>query len=159
MKLSEIKQILTNLDAVIFQLPNKKFVPEHFHVTEVGVITKNFIDCGGTVREEKVVNFQLWEAGDFDHRLAPTKLNNIIELSERILKIDPELEIEVEYQSDTIGKYGLEYNGIYFQLTSKVTACLAQDACGIPEDKQKIKLSDLGGSAGAASCTPGGKCC
>ena len=91
MKLSEIKQILTDLDTVIFQLPNKSIVPAHFHVTEVGVVTKKFIDCGGTVREEKVVNFQLWEAGDYDHRLAPKKLNNIIELSERTLNIDPEL--------------------------------------------------------------------
>lgn len=161
MKLSEIKQILSNLDAVIFQLPNGSFVPEHFHVTEVGVVTKNFIDCGGTVREEKVVNFQLWEAGDFDHRLAPTKLNKIIELSERTLNIDPELEIEVEYQSETIGKYGLSYNGLYFQLTSKLTACLAEDACGIPLKKQKVKLSDLGSSSTEGCCTPtpNSKCC
>lgn len=161
MKLSEIKQILTDLDTVVFQLPNGSFVPEHFHVTEVGVITKNFIDCGGTVREEKVVNFQLWEAGDFDHRLAPTKLNKIIELSEHTLNIDPELEIEVEYQSDTIGKYGLSYNGINFQLTSKLTACLAQDKCGIPEEKQKVRLSDLGTSNKSNCCTPSSnsKCC
>ena len=158
MKLSEIKQILTDLDVVIFQLPNKSFVPAHFHVTEVGIVTKNFIDCGGKVREEKVVNFQLWEAGDYDHRLAPKKLNNIIELSERKLNIDPELEIEVEYQSDTIGKYGLEYNGISFQLTSKLTACLAEDACGIPAEKQKIKLSEIGNQT-ANTCKPGGKCC
>jgi hypothetical protein len=158
MKLSEIKQILTGLDAVIFQLPNKSFVPEHFHVTEVGVITKNFIDCGGTVREEKVVNFQLWEAADYDHRLAPSKLNNIIELSERVLNINPELEIEVEYQGDTIGKYGLSYNGIYFQLTSKLTACLAEDSCGIPAEKQKVKLSEIGNKS-VNTCTPGSKCC
>jgi hypothetical protein len=158
MNLNEIKEILTSLDAVVFQLPNKSFVPEHFHVTEVGMITKNFIDCGGKVREEKVINFQLWEAGDYDHRLAPSKLINIIELSEKVLNINPELEIEVEYQSDTIGKYGLSYNGLFFQLTTKVTACLAQDACGIPAEKQKVKLTELGNST-AATCTPGGGCC
>lgn len=159
MKLTEIKQILNGLDAVVFQLPNKSFVPEHFHVTEVGLVSKNFIDCGGKVREEKVVNFQLWEATDYDHRLAPSKLNTIIELSERVLNIDAELEIEVEYQSDTIGKYGLEYNGIYFQLTAKLTACLAQDACGIPQEKQKIKLSEFRNQTDSNSCAPGGKCC
>ena len=67
MKLSEIKNHLTTASAVNFQLPNGTFVPKHFHVTEVGVITKDFIDCGGMVRHEKVANFQLWEAGDFDH--------------------------------------------------------------------------------------------
>lgn len=160
MKLTEIKQILTHLDAVVFQLPNGSFVPEHFHVTEVGVITKNFIDCGGTVREERVANFQLWEAGDFDHRLAPQKLINIIELSEKVLNIDPELEIEVEYQGETIGKYKLEFNDKHFQLMSTRTDCLAKDSCGIPQEKQKVRLSELGSSA-AACCTPSSnsKCC
>ena len=62
MKLSEIKSILGNLNTIAFQLPNGKLVPSHFHVTEVGKITKNFIDCGGTVRKEEVVNFQLWDS-------------------------------------------------------------------------------------------------
>lgn len=157
MNLNEIKEILTSLDAVVFQLPTKSFVPEHFHVTEVGMITKNFIDCGGKVREEKVINFQLWEAADYDHRLAPSKLVNIIELSEKVLKINPELEIEVEYQSDTIGKYGLDFDGSNFQLTSKTTACLASDSCGIPVEKLKKNLVELGPTN--ATCTPGGGCC
>lgn len=166
MKLSEVKEVLKKLDAVVFQLPNNKgFVPEHFHITEVGLITKNFIDCGGTVREEKVINFQLWEDVDYDHRLASSKLLKIIEQSEKIFKFE-DLEIEVEYQSDTIGKFGLAYNGIFFQLTNKYTACLAQDACGIPIEKQKIKLAEI--SSGAAfgvggdsdsCCTPSGGCC
>ena len=81
MKLSQIKNVLSTLENVTFQLPNGAFVPEHFHVTEVGLITKNFIDCGGTVRKETVVNFQLWDANDYDHRLKQQKLANIIALS------------------------------------------------------------------------------
>ncbi len=157
MNINEIKEILSSLDAVVFQLPNKSFVPAHFHVTEVGMITKKFIDCGGKVSEEKVTNFQLWEASDYDHRLAPDKLKNIIELSEKILNINPELEIEVEYQSDTIGKYNLTFNGLFFELTTKTTACLAEDACGIPMEKQKKNLVELGSTK--ATCTPGGGCC
>jgi hypothetical protein len=161
MKLTEIKQLLADLNTVVFQLPNGSFVPEHFHVTEVGILTKNFIDCGGTVREEKVVSFQLWQAGDYDHRLAPSKLNQIIELSERTLNINPELEIEVEFQHDTIGKYGLSFNGHHFQLTSKLTACLAADACGNPQVKQKVSLSDLSSSSTTSCCSPSpnSKCC
>jgi hypothetical protein len=157
MTLTEIKRILTGLNAVNFQLPNGKFVPDHFHVTEVGSVTKNFIDCGGTIREEKVINFQLWEANDFDHRLAPQKLISIIELSEKALSIDPELPIEVEYQGETIGKYDLEFNGIHFLLRGKMTACLAEDSCGIPPEKQKVRLGDLG--KGSSCCTPGSGCC
>ena len=48
MKLSEVKDKLTQLDRIAFQLPNGDLVPGHFHVTEVGKITKNFIDCGKT---------------------------------------------------------------------------------------------------------------
>ena len=158
MNLSEIKQILKGLNPITFQLPNNSFIPEHFHITELGIITKNFIDCGGTVREEKVVSLQLWEANDFDHRLSSEKLLNIIEIAEKVLQIDPTLDIEIEYQRDSISKYGLSYNGSNFQLTSKSTACLAQDACGIPIEKQKVKLADLG-SAAASSCKPGGSCC
>lgn len=54
MKLSEIKSTLENLSEVKFQLPNGEYVPQHFHITEVGIITRNFIDCGGTMRDEKL---------------------------------------------------------------------------------------------------------
>ena len=155
MKLSEVKDGLTNLQDLKFLLPNGEFVPNHFHVTEVGEITKNFIDCGGTVRSDKTVNFQLWEAGDFDHRLAPEKLVSIISLAEKVLHLG-DWEVEVEYQSDTIGKYGLHFNGQYFELTSKTTNCLASDECGIPQAKPKVKLADIQANN---SCTPGGGCC
>lgn len=156
MKLSEIKEILANAEGVNFQLENGTMVPEHFHVTEVGIITKDFIDCGGTVRHEKVANFQLWDANDYEHRLKAGKLLNIIALSEKVLGMD-DLEIEVEYQAGTIGKYDLGYEGGNFLLISKKTACLASDQCGVPPEKQKIKLINL--AENAAVCTPGGGCC
>jgi hypothetical protein len=156
MKLSEFKKKLSTVTDLNFVLPNGTKVPQHFHVTEVGQVSKNFIDCGGTVRNEKVVNFQLWEANDFDHRLAPKKLNDIIALSEKVLGLE-DAEIEVEYQSETIGKYGIEFNGKEFTLTSTQTNCLAQDKCGIPAEKLKVNLVDL--SNNQSCCTPGGKCC
>ncbi len=156
MKLSEIKTVLNNIENVAFVLENGTPVPEHFHVTEIGLITKNFIDCGGTVRNEKVVNFQLWNANDFDHRLKPKKLLDIIALSEKTLGIG-DFEIEVEYQSETIGKYDLGFNGKDFLLLNKKTACLAEDQCGIPATKPRIKLSEI--QSQNSCCTPGGGCC
>ena len=155
MKLSEVKLALNQLETIGFQLPNGETVPSHFHVTEVGKITKNFIDCGGTVRNEEVVNFQLWNANDYDHRLHPEKLLNIIELSEKVLKIE-DSEIEVEYQAETIGKFGLDFNGKNFLLTTKETDCLAKENCGVPEEKAKVQLAGLNDEA---CCTPGGGCC
>ena len=156
MKLSEIKDYLAIAEVVNFKLPNGTFVPENFHVTEVGVVTKNFIDCGGVVQREEVANFQLWDANDFEHRLKPKKLLDIIALSEKVLGMG-DLEIEVEYQVETIGKYDLGFDGYDFVLIAKQTACLAQDACGIPA-KPKMSLQMLGSQEGSA-CTPGGGCC
>ena len=156
MKLSEIKSALSEVNEVIFTLPNGDQVPPHFHVTEVGNIQKHFIDCGGTIRKESVINFQLFTATDYDHRLSAQKLRSIIELSEEKLGLE-NLEIEVEYQGDTIGKYGLEFQNGVFQLTSTQTDCLAKDKCGIPQEKPRIRLSTL--QAQESGCTPGSGCC
>ena len=155
MKLSEIKKHLASLKTIAFQLPNGDLVPNHFHVTEVGRVTKNFIDCGGTVRNEEVANFQLWEADDYDHRLHPEKLTHIIELSEKVLNI-ADLDIEVEYQGATIGKYGLDFNGTNFVLTATKTDCLAKDNCGIPQEKPKMKLAEI---QTQNACSPESGCC
>ena len=108
MNLQEFKNALNGLQSVEFILPKGNFVPAHFHVTEVGVITRHFIDCGGTERVEKKINFQLWVNVDKEHRLNAEKLLNILAMSEQNLKFD-NLEIEVEFQDETIGKYGLEF--------------------------------------------------
>lgn len=152
MKLSEIKNHLSQLDTIAFELPNGELVPNHFHVTEVGKITKHFIDCGGTVRNEEVVNFQLWEADDYDHRLHPEKLVHIIELSEKTLHIG-NLEIEVEYQGATIGKYGLGFDGNNFLLQTKQTDCLARDKCNVPV------LESASSMQNSNSCAPNSGCC
>lgn len=157
MKLSEIKNHLSKLETIAFELPDGSLVPQHFHVTEVGKVTKHFIDCGGTVRNEEVINFQLWNANDYDHRLHPEKLIHIIELSEKTLGLE-DLEIEVEFQgNNTINKYGLDFNGKNFLLTNKLTACLAEDACGIPPEKQKVKLSEIQNNT--SCCDPSSGCC
>jgi len=151
MKLSEIKELLPNLETVSFKLASGQYVPEHFHVTEIGLVSRHFIDCGGTERLEQVINFQLWDANDFEHRLKPEKLMKIISLSEKVLKLE-DLPIEVEYQSDTIGKYGLKYNGEEFELVALKTACLASDNCGISDQKPSTTNT-------TTSCASGGGCC
>ena len=155
MKLSQVKDILKDVKTISFQLPDNSLVPSHFHVTEVGEITKRFIDCGGTVRKETVVNFQLWNANDYDHRLHPEKLLKIIELSEKTLAIDDN-EIEVEYQGTTIQKFGLDFDGNQFLLTTKQTDCLAKDACGIPAEKPKVRISEM---SAQSCCSPKSGCC
>jgi len=155
MKLSTIKNHLSNLETVNFQLQDGTSVPAHFHVTEVGIVNKKFVDCGGILREENVANFQLWDANDFDHRLKPQKLLNIIALSEKVLGIK-DLEVEVEYQGETIGKYDLDFNGTSFLLLPKMTDCLAKDKCAIPTEKVKVNLANI---VLENDCKPVGSCC
>jgi hypothetical protein len=157
MNLSSLKKFLETANHLSFQLPNGSLVPAHFHITEIGLLSKHFIDCGGTVREEKVATLQLWTADDVEHRLSPTKLHSIITMYEKKISQD-DLELEVEYQSETISKYGLAINGDQLQLLPTQTNCLAQDQCGIPTEKIKMNLSELG-TARASCCTPGGGCC
>lgn len=143
MKLSEVKSVLEKLQTVRFQLPNGTLVPHHFHITEVGKTSRRFIDCGGVIGNKNFVHFQLWNANDYDHRLYPKKLISIIELSQKLLEIE-DLEVEVEYQGQTIQKFGLAFNGENFLLTTTQTDCLAKGRCETPKNNQKKKSTTLG---------------
>jgi len=153
MLISAFKQTLSELDTLKFQLPNGEFIPAHFHITEVGNITRNFIDCGGVQRQENKLNLQLWVASDTDHRLDPTNLLNILQLAEKQLG-NSNIEVEVEYQQSTIGRYKLAFNGAVFQLINTQTACLAPNQCGIPQEKPRVRVT-----ASGLSCNPNSGCC
>ena len=155
MNLSTFFEHLDEVDDLTFVLPNGTHVPPHFHLTEVGLVTKKYVDCGGTQRDEQVISFQLWSADDYDHRLAPCRAYGIVERAQEALGFG-NLEMEVEYQSDTIGRYGLGFAQGRFQLTAKRTDCLAKDKCGIPgAEPAKIDLVETS----APSCSPESGCC
>jgi hypothetical protein len=157
MKLSEFKTHLESLNNIQFQLPDSSLVPEHFHITEIGRMQRHFVDCGGKERMENRINFQLWVANDFDHRLSPEKLKSIIAVGEKTLGL-PDAEIEIEYQGSTIQKFELSEKGGIFQLVPTQTACLAEDACGIPTNKAKVNLSEINQS-NSSCCGPNSNCC
>ncbi len=153
MKLSELKKILFKARKISFELPNGKLVPAHFHVTEVGHSVKNFIDCGGTKRTKERIVLQLWSAGDYNHRLHPEKLLDILEVSETALQFN-DLAVEVEYQAETLAVYNLHYEENRFKLQPLYTDCLAKESCGIPE-RQTTPLI----KAASDPCIPGNGCC
>lgn len=140
--------------ALHLRLPDGSLVPPHFHVTEVGRIRKDFIDCGGTRRTAQSCSLQVWVADDTDHRLQAGKLANILRLAAPLFEQEP-LPVELEYEDDVISQYPLEGieitpMGLLFVLGGKHTDCLAKDKCGIPA-RGSVGL-------GLTSCdTPG--CC
>ena len=142
MKISEFKNKLENLKTLDFYLPDGNKIPSHFHITEVGMITKNFSDCGNTFRIEKKANIQIWTSIDYWHRLDPKLIISIINATEKIFDGE-DLELQMEYQQDTIGVFGLSYMKNKFQLNNTKTDCLAKNSCEFPLKKVKIKLGDL----------------
>ena len=137
MIVQQLIQILeANSDSPLhIMLPSGEFVPEHFHVTEVGRVQKNFIDCGGTRRESVACSLQAWTAHDIDHRLIAGKLSKILRLAAPILASN-DLPVEVEYGPDVASQYFLSDvevtpKGLLFVLAGKRTDCLAPDKCGV----------------------------
>jgi hypothetical protein len=134
-------------------LPDGDPIPADFHVTEVGHVVKNFIDCGGTIRRQETCLLQAWVAGnDPDHRLSAEKLAKILELSSKVVPSE-DLEVEVEYEPCAVAQYKVENaelagDELRFHLAHKHTDCLAREACG---------LTPAGSGCGCGEVE--GKCC
>jgi len=155
MNLNTFFEHLDQVEELTFVLPNGTYVPPHFHLTEVAMVSKKFVDCGGTMRDESVISFQLWSTDDYDHRLAPCRAYGIVERAQEALGFG-NLDIEVEYQAETIGRYGLDFDNGRLLLTAKQTDCLAKDKCGITEPQPvSVSVAELSGS----SCSPESGCC
>ena len=152
MKVSSLINHLQSVDKLRFVQADGTSVPQHFHITEMGLSSKHFIDCGGTIRTEKKASIQIWVAEDIMHRLSPEKLAGIIEKANPLLEGE-DLDIEIEYQSDTVGKYGLDFEGGQFVLSPTHTDCLAKEQCGVPVSETADSEKEEG------CCTPGGGCC
>jgi hypothetical protein len=152
MRISKFMEALKSSKTLQFALPDGSFVPSHFHITEIGKSTKEFVDCGGVFRKEESITFQLLVGGDIDHRLSPTKVLGLIESNLAKFTQD-DLEVDFEYQQSTLSKYGVEWQDGNFGLTTKATACLAVDGCGF------VPLTEVLETVSGQSCSPGSGCC
>ena len=132
-----------------FALPNGKMIAAHAHVTEVGRVEKQFIDCGGTHRSWVTTNLQTWVDTDVEHRFLAGKLAKIIDLAAPLFgKENP--EVEIEHEDTIISQYPVEDvraegNKLVFQLSAKHTDCLARDIC-IPKGAEEAESSCCSGT-------------
>ena len=119
-----------------FVLPDGKSIPAHYHITEVGHVKKDFIDCGGTTRSVSACMLQAWIAvNDEDHRLNAGKLASILQMADKVLP-DGEVPVELEYEAPIISQFPIESSevaadAIVFHLANKHTDCLAKESCGL----------------------------
>ena len=133
MKLHEVKSILRAHPRAVprFTLPDGEQIPAHFHITEVGHVTKRFIDCGGKLHDKREsCVLQTWLGSDTDHRIDAATFGKILDLGAQVLP-DEEMEVEVEYDCCVVAQYPIgdakkvgEF--IEFQLVEKHTDCLAR---------------------------------
>jgi len=138
MKLRDFKTALTMHPKknLCLLLPGGDRIPADFHITEVGFVSKSFVDCGGTKRATNACVLQAWVArNDQDHRLTAGKLASILGLARDLLPSE-ELDVEIEYEGCVISQYPvLAANEVgaelAFTLGNKHTDCLAKEACGL----------------------------
>jgi hypothetical protein len=156
MKLKDLKATLAlHPDALPrFILPDGDQIPAHCHITEVGHVTKRFIDCGGKLHVKKVTCLlQTWvNAGDLDHRLNAGTFARILQLGDQVLPHD-EMDVEVEYDCCVVAQYPVaaaNFSGrnIDIQLGEKHTDCLAKERCGIENDACCTEEAEAGATAG-----------
>lgn len=138
MKLTELKAILREHPSAYprFILPDGDQVPAHFHITEVGHVTKRFIDCGGKLHDKTdTCVLQTYAANDVDHRLNAGTFAKILDLGAQVLPND-DIPVEIEYDCCVVAQYPIgdaEFKGehIEIHLGEKHTDCLAKAKCGI----------------------------
>jgi hypothetical protein len=135
MRVSELSKALTDASeaTIRFRLPNGELTPAHAHVTEVARISKRFIDCGGTLREDSSCRLQTWVADDYDHRLTAHKLAKILEKAMSILG-EQDLDVDIEHDMGFVTQFPLasvELVGTQaiLNLQGRNTACLAPELC------------------------------
>jgi len=108
-------------------------IEPHFHVTEVGRVQKDFVDCGGTVRRSVTCLLQTWVGDDLDHRIVGEKLLKALDRAAPILGGE-DLPVELEYETCNVVQLVVasvtqEADRLIIQLGSKHTDCLAKELC------------------------------
>ena len=163
-------QLLTLLNQypnahITFHLPDKTLIPAHYHITEIGAIRQDFIDCGGEVRADSHLQIQLWLGKDTEHRITASTLLNILSHSESITSKLTNLSqqaIYIEYKAEqaTI-KYSItdmqvqnEQDEIINIYTAYLpTQCLA----ALRHEKEKQVNNSTNSCCNTSSC--GTSCC
>jgi hypothetical protein len=133
MKLSDLRAVLEKHPDSLprFVLPDGDSIPPHAHVTEVGHVVKNFIDCGGLIGKSETVVLQTHVGQDAEHRLNSGTFAKILKLGERVLPHD-QLDVEVEYDCCVVAQYPVsevKLAGDHLDVTlgKRRTQCLAQE--------------------------------
>ena len=87
-----------------FVLPDGDYIPAHAHVTEVGHVVRNFIDCGELTGKEEKILLQTHVGDDTDHRLRSDRFAKILQMGNRVIP-SADLDVDVEYDCCVVAQY------------------------------------------------------
>jgi hypothetical protein len=150
MKFNELMSALQKFPTAFprFVLPDGSYIPAHAHITEVGHVIKDFVDCGGLTGKNESVVLQTHVGWDTHHRLKSDRFAKILQLGNRVLP-NEELKVEVEYDCCVVSQYPIarikpagKHLDIF--LGKRRTQCLARERA-----KQKTTQACC---AAAANC-------
>ena len=151
LNISELRAALTAAPALPLTViwPDGEPIEAHFHVTEVGRVQKDFVDCGGTVRRVVTCLLQTWVGEDTEHRITAEKLLKAFDYAAPVLGGE-DLPVELEYEACNVVQLRVvaverTAESLIVRLARKHTDCLAKEQC-IP------------GTA-TDTCKPGSGCC
>jgi hypothetical protein len=147
---------------ISIRLSDGSLVPAHYHITEVGHVTKRFVDCGGVRRVQETCLLQTWVHDDVEHRLHAGKLADIFDRAGDILP-NHDLPIEVEHELEVVAQFPVENienrpDSLVVHLGTKHTDCLARGIC-LPNSCEPPQVPVAKSKAVASSCSEGSGCC
>lgn len=113
--------------------PDGEPIEAHFHVTEIGRVQRDFVDCGGTVRRVVTCLLQTWVGDDVDHRITGDQLLRAFAHAVPILGGE-DLPVELEYEACNVVQLKIvsakvESDTLVIRLGKKHTDCLAKELC------------------------------
>jgi len=146
MNLADFSQLLADHPAhgIVLELPDGTTAPAHFHITEIGAISKAFLDCGGKSHTGQTCVLQVWVVDDYDHRIQAGKLGGILGKAQNLFD-SAEIPVEFEHEAPVLTRMPIESHQvdehtITFHLSYKKADCLAKDIC-LP--KRDFSLPDI----------------
>ena len=151
MTLRNLRQTLARHPSAFprFVLPDGDYIPAHAHVTEVGHVVRNFIDCGGMIGKEQKIVLQTHVGDDREHRLRSDRFAKILQLGNRVIP-SADLDVDVEYDCCVVAQYPIaaarlqdEYLDLILQRGR--TRCRARE-------RRKADLGDSCCAAAPACC-------
>ncbi|MFC6616952.1 DUF6428 family protein [Deinococcus radiophilus] len=148
-----------------FWLHGERLVGAGYHLTEIGAVSVEAVDCGGTVNRWRETVFQLMDGTPEEAQRGWMTTRKALAIIERVTaKITLDLSAPARFEYGSLTRPALRYGverlelgpeRLTVHLSLPGVQCKAGDVCGLPAG---LVVADSGLTV-AGSCEQGGGCC